>query len=48
MAEEETINEVNPIEGADMESGSEGLRNMNYGQENYDGITILFLHSNVR
>ena len=31
-AEEETINEVEPIGSADMKSGSEGLRNMNYAQ----------------
>ena len=43
-AEEETINEVKP----DMNSGSEVSQNMNYGQENYDGMTILFLHSNGR
>ena len=42
-AEEETINEVKPIGSVDMKSG------MNYGQEeNYDGMTILFLHSDVR
>ena len=44
----QAADEVLPIEGADMKSGSEGLRNMNYGQENYDGMTILFLHSNGR
>ena len=46
-AEEETINEVKPVGSSDMKSGSEVLQNMNYEQENYDGMTILFLHSNV-
>ena len=48
MAEEKIINEVKAIRSSDMKSGSEVLRNMNYGQENYDGMTILFLHSNGR
>ena len=48
MIELETIVEVKPIGNADMKSGSEVLRNMNYVQENYDGMTILFLHPNVR
>ena len=39
-AEEEAINKEKPIGGADMKSGSEGLRNMNYRQENYDGMTF--------
>ena len=47
-AEEEMIHEAKPIGSSDMKSGSEVLRNMNYGQENYDGMTILFLHSNGR
>ena len=47
-AEEKTINEVKPIGNPDKESGSEELRNMNCGQENYDGMTIIFLHLNVR
>ena len=42
MAEEEIINEVNPIGNADMISGSEVLWNLNYGQKNYNGMTILF------
>ena len=42
------IIEVKPIGSSDMKSGSEGLRNMNYGQENDDGMTILFFHSDVR
>ena len=39
---------MKPIGSSDMKSGSEVLRNMNYGQENYDGMVILFLHSDVR
>ena len=41
-AEEETINEINPIGSGDMKSGSEVLRNKNDGQGNYDGMTISF------
>ena len=41
-AEEETNNEIKPIGGADMKSGSEALRNKNDGQGNYDGMTISF------
>ena len=39
-AEEETINEVEPIGSSDMKSGSEVLRNENDGQGSYDGMTI--------
>ena len=41
-AEEKTIIEVKPTESADVKSGSEVLRDMIYGQENDDGMTILF------
>ena len=40
--EEEVIEEMKPIGSAEMKIGSEVLRNMNNGQENYDGITISF------
>ena len=48
MAEEETINEMNNFSSAEMKSGSEVLRNENDGQGNYDGMTVLFWHSNAR
>ena len=47
-AEEEAIEETKPFWSAVMNSGFKVLRNMNYGQENNYGMTILFLHSNVR
>ena len=47
-AEEEVIEEMKPIGSAEMKIGSEVLRNMNNGQENYDGITISFWQSNAR
>ena len=39
---------MKPIEGAEMKSGCEVLRNKNDGQGNYDGMTVSFWHSNAR
>ena len=42
------IDEVKPIEGSDVKCDSEGFQNRNYGQENYDGMTIFVFYSNDR